>query len=202
MFFVGVYHDQAKAKACIMALRQLYGREPLITISDGVNDAAYEKFCRNAGVEYPLGTRLKLQKFRGFWTERYFRHFLKSTEKRIIKVDPDTTVNRVASLLDAPVFSAFRGNRILAGPAIGFSRDTVQKIVDSGLLHDTKYAASAYAYHRFTPPLLKPGEEQSFDAVALQDEIITDVVARLGIEPTEWSDVSFTDPHAPFYHPR
>jgi hypothetical protein len=202
MFFVGVYHDQVKAKACITALRQIYRSEPVISISDGVDDADYEKFCRNSGVEYHFGNRLKLQKFGGLWIERYFRHFLKTRESRLIKVDPDTAVNRATSLLDAPVFSAFRGDRILAGPAIGFSRDTVQKVVDSALLHDPKYTASKYAYHRFIPPLLKPGEEQSFDAIALQDEIITDVVARLGIEPIEWSAVSFTDAHAPFYHPR
>lgn len=205
MFYVGVFHDQAKAKASITALRQIYKDESVLSISDGVDNADYEKFCRNSGVEYHYGSRLKLQSLRGFWTERYFRHFLKTRESRLIKLDADTTVNRAASIPNTPVFSAWRqthGRRVLAGPAIGFSRDTVQKIVDSGFLHDGKYATSAYAYHRFLPPLLKPGEDQSFDAIALQDEIVTDVVERLGIEPTEWADVSFTDATAPFYHPR
>jgi hypothetical protein len=205
MFYVGVYRDQHLAQTCIANLQRCY-RGSILSISDGVGVGDYEDFCRRNGVAYQEGQRLKLSQFSGRWTERFFNLFLETDDEWLVKVDPDTHVNQAATLPNAPIFCAYRythtGERILSGPAIGFSRETVERIIASGLLRDVKYTASKYAYHRFLPPLLKPWETRSEEAISLQDEITTDVAARLGIEPCEWSDVSFTDETAPFYHTR
>ena len=51
------------------------------------------------------------------------------------------------------------------------------------------------------PPFLKPGEiERTEEWVSTQDEIVTDVVQRLGIAVEEWKDVSLIDKRAAFYH--
>lgn len=200
MFCIGVYRDDELAKQCIAGIQRNYP-DSILCISDGIAHPDLEKFCAQRQVQYVLGSRLKLPAFRGAWTERFFLYFLGSDDPLMIKIDPDTRVNRAAVIPAAPVFAAYRQGAVLNGWAIGFTRDTVSRIVRSGFLHDLKYDSSSYAYHRFMPPRLREGETESCEAVALQDDITTDVVRRLGIVPQEWDEVSGTDQSAAFYHP-
>lgn len=154
-----------------------------------------------------LKVRLKLPVFRGAWTERFLKAFLETDHDICIKVDPDTKINSRAPMPDAPIFAAFRyalsGARVLAGGAIGFRRETAKAILNSNLLHDEKYGSSLkYAYARFRPPYKRSYEPEVREWVALQDEITSDIVDRLGIVPLDWDAISFTDPTALFYHPR
>jgi hypothetical protein len=206
LFYVGVYRDQDAATKTITNLRYFYPQAQVFSISDGVKDDQFERFCKVTRVSYAVDDRVKLMKFCGMWTSRFLKVFLASKHDVCIKVDPDTAVQRATEIPDAPVFSVFRpsvsGKRILGGPAIGFSRSAAQRIIDSKLLLDPKYNSYEYAYRRFGPALIKPGELPSHELVALNDEITTDVVERLGIQPLQWDAVSMTDPAAPFYHKR
>jgi hypothetical protein len=203
LFCVNTYRDHLLAAECIAALKFWYPEAGIVSISDGTGYPGYDLFCKSVGVEHIFGTRLKLPSSAGRWTERFLKILLSSDHDLVVKVDPDTHINREADLPDAPVFSAFRynyhGERVLAGPAIGFRRDAAQAIVDSNLLLDPVYETKFF-YPRFWPPFLKPGEDQSSEMISCQDEITTSVVERLGIEPKEWAAVSLTDPAAPFYH--
>jgi hypothetical protein len=144
--------------------------------------------------------RLKLPKFAGRWTERYFKSFLETDETLLVKIDPDTVVNRRADFPDAPLFGTRRWQNMLSGAAVGYSRQTVQQIIDSKMLLDEKYTSHWYQYQRFQAPHLRPGETPENTWVSLQDDIITDIASRLNIPITDWPDVSLTDPTAPFYH--
>lgn len=204
LFYVGVYRDQDAATKTITNLRFFYPQAQVFSISDGVENQDYEHFCKIARVSYAVGTRLKIPKFSGRWTERFLKIFLASKHDVCIKVDPDTRVTRATDLPDAPIFSAWRGSvtgkRVLAGPAIGFSRAAAAQIIESKLFLDPKYSAKEYAYRRFGPTLLKSGETPSSELISLQDEITTDIVERLGIQPFEWDAVSLTASDAPFSH--
>lgn len=202
MFFVGVYKDQKEARQCIAGLKHYYPEEKIVPISDGTHDSTYEAFCEQVGVDYRVGQRLKLPDFRGAWTERFLHLLDETDDERIIKIDPDTQVNARVEWPDAEIFSSWRdsnGKRILAGPVIGFTRRAARDIIDSGFMLDWKYKANEYTYYRFYPPRLKEGEEQNTELVSLQDEITTDVVERLGIEPIKWEHISLTDTTAAFY---
>jgi len=207
MFYMGVYKDQFLAKLAIEALQKFYSDSPILCIADGTKDDIFSQFCADRGVQYTEGERLKLPQFAGRWTERFLKLFLQTDAPLVIKIDPDTRVNRaVEEFPKASIFSMFRyylnGKRILNGPAIGFTREAAQAILDSGLLHDEKYTTYWYAYPRFRAPMLRPWEEEKFDEfVSLQDEITTDVVERLGLSFAEWGDVSLTDQNAAFVHP-
>ena len=199
MFFMGVYKDQTAAQRCLSELKHFYPDEKVVVISDGI---PMEGFLTQ-GADVRVGSRLKTPNHRGSWTARFLLNFLGTRDSHVIKIDPDTHVNRRVEIPKADIFSAYRysnGKRILAGPAIGFSRKAAMMIMLSGFLYDSKYSAGEYAYHRFYPPRLKEGEEQSHELVSLQDDISTDVVNRLNIETLEWSDISLTDPSAAFYH--
>jgi hypothetical protein len=184
LFAVTTYKDTALAEVLITSLQYFYPDATILVLDDARE-------------------RLKLPQYSGQWTERFLRAFLLTAEEVCIKIDPDTHVNFRAAIPRVPIFSAYRynihGERILAGPAIGFSRATAIDLVLSGLLRDPVYSTKFY-YPRFYPPFLKPGEEQSFEMVSCQDEIVTDIVRRLGIPTEEWAAVSLSDSTAPFYH--
>jgi hypothetical protein len=204
MFFIGVYRDQKKAKECIAALRSFYDDDPILSIADGTKDIDYSSFCLDTDVRYYEGARLKLQKFGGLWTERYLEEFIDSGERFVVKLDPDTEVLRkVEKFPDAEVFCQFKRTHAgtsLAGAAIGWSRAAAEKVLQSKLLRDGEYTKNIYAYHRFTPPMLKPGEELEHNPIALQDEILTDVCKRLALRVKQWPDVSLENKSSAFYH--
>jgi hypothetical protein len=204
MFYLGVYKDQAKAKACIESLQALYA-DPILSISDGSKDADYSRFCIERGVSHIDGARLKLPQFAGLWTERYLEEFLVSSEPFVVKLDPDTKVqHKVESFPDADVFCTFKyshsGAKFFSGAALGCSRAAAERILASKLLRDGEYTKPSYAYHRYFPPLLKKGEELETTAISLQDEILTDISKRLLLQVVEWSDISLENKSAAFYH--
>jgi len=197
LFYMGVYKDQFLAKLNIDALQKFYSDSPILCITDGTTDDTFSQFCAERGVRYIEGERLKLPQFAGQWTGRFLQLFLQTDAPLVIKVDPDTHINwAVEQFPTASVFAGFRyypsGKRILNGPAIGFTREAAQAILDSGILLDEKYTTYWYTYPRFREPLKRPWEEEKFDEfVSLQDEITTDVVERLSLPVAEWKDVSF-----------
>lgn len=204
MFYLGVYKDQQQAQTCIESLQAFYS-DPILSIADGTRNTDYARFCSEKGVTYIEGQRLKLPRFRGQWTERYLKEFLSSDEPFIIKLDPDTRVNRrVDSFPDADVFGPFRhtdsGKHRLDGSAVGYSRAAAEKILASALLRDAEYAKPIYSHHRFAPPLLRKGEELDHTAVSLQDEIMADICRRLSLRVVEWGEASLENNSAAFYH--
>jgi hypothetical protein len=204
MFYLGVYKDQEKAKACITALQAFYA-DPILSISDGTKDAEYSRFCIERGVSHIDGARLKLPQFAGLWTERYLEEFLVSPEPFVLKLDPDTKVqHKVDSFPEADIFCTFKyshsGAKYFSGAALGCSRAAAKRILASRLLRDGEYTKNIYAHHRYLPPLLRKGEELDHSAISLQDEILTDICERLSLDVFEWSDVSLENKSAAFYH--
>ncbi len=122
--------------------------------------------------------RIKLPQFRGRWTERWMKAALATPCDRIMKVDPDTRcLGRIAEWPEADMFGMVSPRHtywdlegVPYGCALGFSRDAVQRIVDSGLLLGPQYQGKPYIALR-----------NDKEWISLQDPIVWDVARKLGL---------------------
>jgi len=123
----------------INRLKLVYGADcQILMIGDGgATSCAFMGHNGDAMFDH-----LKTPNNGGAWTHRYLDYFLKnSTEKYLIKIDPDTEVLSMAKNLPVEdcVFCRVRdvtlGNvlfRIPAGGALGFTRGIAERIVNEG----------------------------------------------------------------------
>lgn len=159
-FAMTTYQDGELAKKSIRALREFYPKSPVVLCSDE-------------------DERLKLPELCGAWTERWMKGCMKTDADIIVKLDPDTRAyNRVSEWPESDVFgvwapigvyAALGAPHTIYGAAIGFQRHGVKRILDSGLLRDSKYKKFAW------------------EGVSIQDPIVTDIVKTLGLSVSPWS---------------
>ena len=130
--------------------------------------------------------RLKTPKFSGHWTQRWMRLGWESGADVIVKIDPDTRCYGYAPFPDLRTCSgrcllhALTGAEkdVPWGAVIGFKRDAVKKIVESGFLLEPHYKGDR-------PYMTMRGEEW----VSLQDPIVADVMKRLNLSFSEWEGI-------------
>lgn len=178
-FVINVYNDQHLALRLVKQIRKHFDQGAIV-VSDGapidpeLNDLA---LCRRF-------ERVK-DRTTGYWTQRYLQLALQTSAKTIIKLDPDTCVWRRFTPPDADWFGTLGDSGdYVRGGAMGLSRETAQKVVRSGLLHDRfPYVYYRYKKHRW------PHEKESELPLSNQDHILRRVMGKLGIKPTPWPEV-------------
>lgn len=159
----------------------------------------YDDRCVLTFCDEPL--RLKVPPQAGRWTERWMEHALDLGDI-IVKVDPDTRAMRKASFPITDIFGQFAqkddyhpdSTGVLMGGAIGFQRDAVKKILDSGFLRDEKYNEPPYLVEerRYVPK----------ETVILNDLIVHDIAQRLGLSEGAWEGLDLMmswEPFRPFH---
>lgn len=193
-FFVGVYRDQVAARRVITALRTFYPQADILSLSDGVDDRAYAKFCAERRVVYELNpSRLKVHPLGGAWTKRRFEFFLDRSRAEVcVKVDPDVLVQHPARAI--PRYAAAFAYPLAAGSfhggVFGISRALIETILASGLLDAREFTRAEYSYPRFSGTFLKRGEQEDTTPVVAEDGILREVFRQLGIAVTAWPDVA------------
>lgn len=200
-FFLGVYKDQDLAKKRIATLRRIFPKSVILSVSDGVDDAAYEAACRANRVFYTLGKRIKTQGFGGQWLERALLTFTRQgSGSHLIKIDPDTGVFRPAlATPETDVFGSYTlgpyGLTDIASGVFGMTRVAALRILGSKLLQDPKYAAPEYSYARFAFPFIKRDEAFEPVQITMEGRILADVVKRLDLTISTWpSAISIPGP--------
>lgn len=164
-FVLTSYKDADLSVKTIEALVKVYPGASIIHLSDSAPN------------------RLKLPQFAGAWTERWMKAGLGTNADIIVKLDPDTRA--YVAVTDFPATDIFGQvavngtywdvKGVIHGAAIGFKRSAVEKIVQSGLLHDKKYTTHPYVTSR-----------DLTETISLQDPIVHDIAVRLGLSEGNW----------------
>jgi hypothetical protein len=201
-FYVSIYKDEIYAVRLAHQLNRYYPGVEVIVISDGPYDKRSLAVAKEFNIQLKVieGERLKAKQTGGCeFTQRNFEVLLRESNSQIfIKLDPDSYINYSCGIPDVDWFghvhfasiSYLRYNfNFIAGGAMGFSRNVVEKIVNSQLLLNEKYDNQGGFYDRykrykkFGDPL---GER---DLLRREDWVIGSVCQSLKIEATHWDDV-------------
>jgi len=158
--FIIPYHaaDAARAKTNAAAISALYPSAKIALVADM--------------------PPLKSPQFGGQWTERWMKV---ATGDVIIKLDPDARLQKTFAVPKGDVFGQvatdgiYPVSGVIYGAAIGFTQTAIQKILTSDLLRDPKYTTAPYQY-----------KTSSGRLVSLQDPIVSDIIARLGLKFAPW----------------
>ncbi|MBL4672052.1 MAG: DUF4214 domain-containing protein [Arenicella sp.] len=142
-FFMGTYKDAERAEGALSRLRQHYPNAALQIRSDGDPDPANERLSKRFKANYTEGERLYPIENGGALVAKTFELFLRQPRAFFLKIDPDTSIDRRFDyLLDqVAVFGSLQHTRArlsVQGGFTGATRETVEKIVDSGLLLDPR----------------------------------------------------------------
>lgn len=131
----------------------------------------------------------------GAWLERIFRSLPEGFD-HYFKIEPDVQILQAATKIpEEDWFGHVRyheGTRrlIAYGGLWGFSRDAIDRVLQSGLLADTKYLSRDFTYDRYGKFIL-PGETPAPPLYSC-DHIMADVMSRLSITPQQWDAVHLT----------
>lgn len=205
MIFLGVYDDWIKAT---FTVKQLLAKteEKIVVRFDGQKNPLSSEFPCEKRVFLVWGSeRLKQRGYGGRNAHNYLNLYLSfSKDDTLIKIDPDTGVNRAPILPDSFDVASnvldLGEDKYLQGGAMAFSSYAAHRIIDSKILLDDKYKGLDWCYRW-----------QRKEWIPCEDKILYDVIQRLKLNLVDWNDVyatrydSFNPPYPmesySFYHP-
>lgn len=191
-----VYDEFGLATRLVNQIRSFYPTIDVLCITDGTDNLEFARLCQEKNVKYEVGERVYFQKFGGNWLERLLRCFLNnSNADSLIKLDPDIIINRTftyfpeSNIAGTFIEDTINGN-FVRGACRFSTKDSCIKILDSNLLHDSKYKIqSLYGHKRFAPPYWSVGEESSNDVMISEERVFCDVATRLNLSINNWDEV-------------
>lgn len=196
-FIFPVYDDAPLVLRLIGDLRSHYPESRLICVTDGkIDDLALIEGCDVHSVELiQTSRRLKLPQFGGLWLERLLSAAIEHTDSPyIIRTEGDTRVwRRFEMLPEADIGGTLEhryGFDFVCGGCVFFKRDSIIKILASGLLRDeeycnnSKYSYERYGRHRYSD------EAVSYLPVSCADLILGSVASRLKLAISGWGEVN------------
>lgn len=203
-FLINLYQAE-DIEDCLTALRQAYPTHPCVLITDG-DGWDYSAIARRYNCQLIEGERLKAIGG-GFWTERFLDWFAVFGKTQwLIKIDPDTEIVRPLTVFPPKngLFGyEYRRANHLSGRSVhggfqGFSRDAIEKILESNLLKHPRYQNQ----HRFW----YTSRQQK---LSFQDGILSDIIELLDLPVFNHPEIYcswLTPPQHPYlwaaYHPR
>ena len=142
-FFSLVYKDYDAASDCLRDLRKQFPTSRVILRSDGDRDPRFALLAQRNNVDFRGEQRLFGIENGGAVIERMFELFLEQPTRYLFKIDPDTVIHRRFKYL--PIRSGVFGTvqcetetPSIQGGCMGFTRDSAEQILASGLLHDSR----------------------------------------------------------------
>ncbi|MBW4514588.1 MAG: hypothetical protein KME11_05125 [Timaviella obliquedivisa GSE-PSE-MK23-08B] len=194
-FIFPVYDDYELVKRLVRQIRQHYLKSELFCISDGTEDASFTEFAMTQGVNYEQGDRLKLPQYGGQWVKRLINLSTQTKAKHIIRVEGDTQIwRRFKKFPAADVAGTIAySHKIQAfyprGGCVYFSRQAIDKLLESVLNDDRYKDASIYSYPRYSA-FRYAEEPRNEQPILLGDLVLGDAIARSGLNLKNWSEVS------------
>jgi len=201
-FYCSFYKDEIFLVRLSYQVYEHFPQAKLIVIADGSYDNRSLVAARtfNPNLILVEGERLKSKPTGGSeFTQRNFEAvLLNSNASIIIKLDPDSFINKPVEPPNTEWFGhvyktaiPFMGESFdfIAGGAMGFSRQTIETIVESKELLNRKFDDRGGFYSRYTnyKKFADPIGEK--DLVRKEDWILGTVCKKLGIKATHWTDV-------------
>jgi hypothetical protein len=194
-FFFPVWDDAHLCARLISDIRIHYPTADVVGVTDGAiaDGELFKRFCdRNGVVLVETETRLKLPKYGGLWLQRLFEEALIRTRSEIlIRTEGDTRLHRAFDYFPEADIGGTLSHQIPRFPRGGcvfWRREALEKIVQSGLLGDPKYKDFC-SYSRYGK-WRHEGEKEDWTPILCSDQIIGDVIARLGLRLTAWDEVN------------
>lgn len=200
-FFLTVFSESELAKKLIRTVRNHYPDVDFICCDELGVDPGFNSFCLDLNIFYFAGAQIKELSNGGEWCIRMIQSFLSySDAEYMIRMEPDTRFLRPFRYFPSvDFFGNVRGQgerQYIQGGCFGLSRRACQQLIDSGILSSSLYKNPSFAYFRYQPPYLQPGELHSSKQLVATDLVLWDAVQRLGLSWMEWVDVCcYTFPH-------
>jgi len=191
------YKDQALAVKSVNRIRRFYPDENLYLISDGDEPLIDE--LASVKATFIAGERLKLLEYGGAYIKRYLQVGWNDGAELICVLDPDTAIFRrfnFKGMEKAEWFGTVLYKRTQPWFCLGglsfFRRETIKKILDSGLLDDPKYTSGEPFYYKRYSDFRLRWEQRDEEKVLCRDEVMADLMDRLSIKPSNFPDVLIT----------
>jgi len=143
-FFMGLYHDRARAEGALARLREHFPAARVIVRSDGDGDPRNRELSERFGVDYREEQRLFPVENGGAMIARTLELFLEQPTRYLLRIDTDTAVYRRFHFLPeekgvfGQVQSSKQGCESVQGGFTGFTEETARSILESGLLGDER----------------------------------------------------------------
>lgn len=195
-FLINIYKDVVLAERLLRQIRAHYPRNVIFCISDGFSESHRIKQLQTEFNFISIeGRRIKLFKYGGLWLDRQFRVLLNnSTSDYVIKLDPDAILQgKISEFPNADISGSLivRANKLVVdGGCRIYSKEAIQKIMDSKLLKDAKYSSdSIYGYRRFSKPYLNEHELEEDAYISSEDQIMGDLIQRLGLSVKQHPEI-------------
>ena len=180
-FFFNVCKDERLAGRLMAQIERHYPGIPSIAILDGPSD-----LVAIGSTKIYAGDRLKRQGFLGQFIKRNFALCLEQNADLFVSLDPDTFLWKPFEAIPSADWfgqvnksfvEPFMGCPVVVGACAGYSRNALQRLMDSGLL-DEPIVDQAPTY---CPKL-------SGDSTPAEDYIIGWALDKLGFKPVQWAE--------------
>lgn len=201
-FYFSFYKDEIYVARLTHQLAKHFPESRVIGISDGPYYKPSLESIKELNPNLIIldGDRLKHKAHGGCeFTQRNFEMVLATSKaETIVKLDPDSYISRSCTIPKNEWFGhvhsaaiPFMGSQFqfIAGGAMGFSRETIIKIVESKLLLNEKYDNEAGFYDRYKAYRKYADPINAKDLLRREDWVLGDVCRRLKIKATHWSEV-------------
>lgn len=196
-FVFPVYRDEDLVRRLIIDLKRLYPASRLVCVADSpFPDLNFVRFAEQNQVIFLPGKRLKLPEFGGLWLERLLSHALQyCTGADIIRTEGDARFWRqFRSRPEAEIAGTLNyryGYDFPRGGCVYLRRTAIVKILASGILRHDRYRDNPrYQYYRYSRQFCYADERLDLRPILLADLILGDVIQRLNLSLSDWSDVS------------
>ena len=193
-FFLLVFRDYDATSECLRDLRRHYPASRVILRSDGDPDPRFPILARRNHVDFRAESRLFTIENGGAVIERMLELFLEKPTRYLFKIDPDTVIHRRFKYL--PLRSGLFGTMqtepetpSVQGGCIGFTRDAAARILQSGLLLDTRLTDPA-RFINDSPYFFRMTDRANRCGLASFDWIVPWIASQIGIPIYPFDEVN------------
>jgi hypothetical protein len=193
-FFMGLYHDRARAVGALSRLRQHFPAARVIVRSDGDADPENRKLAERFAVDYREEARLFPVEHGGAIIARTLELFLQKPSRYLFKIDTDTAVFRRFRFLPVgdgvfgtPQYS-LQGCESIQGGCIGMTDAAARAIADSGLLEDPRLK-DPFAHRRECGYISRMGRRAKRTGLSSFDWIVGWAATELGLPLISFDEV-------------
>ena len=193
-FFSLVYKDYDATVKCVRDLRKQFPTSHVIFRSDGDPDPRFASLAEHNNVDFRGEPRLFGIENGGAIIERMFVIFLEKPTPYLFKIDPDTVIHHRFKYL--PIRSGVFGtlqceieSPSIQGGCMGFTQDSVEQMLASGLLRDSSLKEPA-RFINDSLYFLRMAERAEQCGLASFDWIIAWAAIKLGIPIYPFDEVN------------
>jgi hypothetical protein len=193
-FFLLTYKNYEATVECVRDLRKYYSASRVILRSDGDPDPRFPILAKRNKVYFRGESRLFGIENGGAVIERMLSLFLEKPTRYLFKIDPDTVIHRRFQYL--PIRNGLFGTLqtemetpSIQGGCMGFTRDTAEQILQSGMLRDIRLREPA-KFINDSPYFFRMTDRANRCGLASFDWIVPWICSELGIPIYEFDEVN------------